>query len=61
MANIPMKYITDKDGNKVLPITNTKAVRDDNENNIETLLGNETSLRQNADSGLSTRINNEIS
>ena len=38
MPNLPLQYVTDKDGNKVWPITHIKAVRDDNGTSLSWLL-----------------------
>ena len=39
MANYPIKYIEDENGNRILPVTHLAAVKDSNGNNLETILG----------------------
>lgn len=53
MANYPIKYVTDKDGNRCLPKTHTDAVSDDNGTTLTTLLGQKVSCVQTAVSGTS--------
>lgn len=38
MSTLPKKYITDNSGNRVLPISHTSAIFDDNGTSVETLL-----------------------
>lgn len=39
MANYPIKFITDENGNRILPVTALESVYDSNGNNLKYLLG----------------------
>ena len=41
MPNLQIKYVTDEDGNRVLPVTHLDAVRDDNGNTLTSLMSPE--------------------
>lgn len=53
MPSYPIKYVTDKDGNRCLPKTHVNAVSDDNGTPLNTLLGQKVSCVQNEISGTS--------
>lgn len=53
MANYPIKYVTDANGDRVLPLTHTDAVKDDNGTTLTTILEQKVSIVQNMVTGTS--------